>query len=269
MTAEDKSLEVSILWRRDWAPHLFSFRVMRPEGLKFVPGQFVRLGVEGEARVDSSAMVWRAYSVASSPDAAYLEFYSIVVPDGPFSQPLAKRGVGDTIRIDRSVYGFLRTDRFRGGRHLWLLATGTGIAPFMAMLGDDAIWSAYEDIVVVHGVRVANELAYREEIEAFARGATSGSQRGSPDRAARARLHYVPTLTRERVDDLRHGRITTQLANGSLEQSLELAVTPEDSRLMICGNPAMIKEARAMLGERGMTPVRRETPGQFIVENFW
>lgn len=266
MSADVDSVASTILWRRDWAPYLFSFRVPRPEGLVFVPGQFVRLGVEAESDVasdaagDAGAMVWRAYSVASPPLASHLEFYSIVVPDGPFSQPLAKRRVGDTIRVGRSVYGFLRTDRFQGGRHLWLIATGTGIAPFMAMLGDEAIWRSYEDIVVVHSVREEAELAYREEIEALRHDAPT---------QARARLHYVPTLTSGKVEGMRQGRITTQFADGRLERSLGLTIAAHDSRLMICGNPSMIKEMRAMLGARGMTPVRRETAGQFIVENFW
>ena len=261
MNADENSVESKIIWRRDWAPHLFSFRISRPDDLTFVPGQFVRLGVEGE----DGAKVWRAYSVVSSPDAPYLEFYSIVVPEGPFSQPLAKRRVGDAIHLGRSVYGFLRTDRFHDGRHLWLLASGTGIAPFMAMLGDDAIWAAYEAIVVVHSVRMENELAYREEIEAHARNA-GDRQAGAQ---LRAQLHYVPTLTREGVEGMRRGRITTQLADGSLERSLALPIGAERSRLMICGNPSMIKEVRALLGKRNMTPVRRETPGQYIVENFW
>lgn len=257
MSADNQSVEVPIVWRRDWAPHLFSFRVSRPDGLSFVPGQFVRLGVAG----DDGVMVWRAYSVVSGPDAPYLEFYSIVVPDGPFSQPLAKRRAGDTIRIDRSVYGFLRTDRFQGGTQLWLIATGTGIAPFMAILADEAVWSTYRDIFVVHSVRTAGELAYRDQLEAQARGAA--------EEAGRARLHYVPTVTRERVAGMRHGRITAQFADGSLERSLAVSIDADESRLMICGNPSMIKEMRAMLGQRGMTPVRRETAGQFIVENFW
>ena len=265
MSAEDHPTECRIVWRHDWAPHLFSFRVERPEGLTFVPGQFVRLGVAG----NDGAMVWRAYSVVSPPDAPHLEFYSIVVPDGPFSQPLARRGVGDRLSIDRSVYGFLRTDRFQGGKHLWLMATGTGVAPFMAMLADDAAWSAYEHIVVVHGVRMQGELAYREEMEAWARGSHDRAALAHLPAPHRARLHYVPTLTRESVAGMRHGRITTQLADGSLENSLGIAIDAEDSRLMICGNPSMIKEIRAMLGKRGMTAVRRETPGQFIVENFW
>ena len=267
MNAAEDSIASTILWRRDWAPHLFSFRIPRPEGLVFAPGQFVRLGVESESDdgAEAGAMVWRAYSVASPPLAPHLEFYSIVVPDGPFSQPLAKRGIGDAIKLGRSVYGFLRTDRFAGGRHLWLIATGTGIAPFMAMLGDEAIWRTYEDIVIVHSVREQRELAYREEVEAHALDAS----RVLDNLEARARLHYVPTLTGERVEGMRQGRITTQFADGSLERSLGLAIDTNDSRLMICGNPSMIKEMRAMLGARGMTPVRRETAGQFIVENFW
>jgi ferredoxin/flavodoxin---NADP+ reductase len=254
MNADDQAVDRTITWRRDWAPHLFSFRIERPSGLEFVPGQFVRLGVA----TPDGTMVRRAYSIASAPSDPALEFYSIVVPDGPFTQPLARLGVGDTVAIVPIVYGFLRTDRFEGGRHLWLFATGTGIAPFRAMLGDAAVWQRFDEIVLVHSVRTAAELAYRDDIERWAAEPPAGG----------ARLRYLPTLTAE-ATDLSRGRITTLLADGSLERRLDLPISADDSRLMICGNPSMIKEIRALLGARGMTPVRRETPGQYIVENFW
>ncbi len=251
MSGTDRSTACAITWRRDWAAHLFSFRTERPAGLAFVPGQFVRLGIAG----DAGAMVWRAYSIVSPPAASHLEFYSIVVPDGPFTQPLARSTVGDSIRIDPTVYGFLRTDRFDGGRHLWLLASGTGIAPFVSMVEDRSVWRRFEQIVVVHSVRRDDELAYRERFEALVDRPLEGG----------ASLTYLPTLT----GDSRQGRITTRLADGGLEAAAGLPIDSSQSRLMMCGNPSMIRETRALLGARGMTPVRRETPGHYVTENFW
>jgi ferredoxin--NADP+ reductase len=253
--SEDRAIACAITSRFDYAPHLFAFDTRRPAGLQYLPGQFVRLGV----RADDGTTVWRAYSIASGPDEPELHFYSIVVPDGPFTQPLARLAVGDTILVDPTVYGFLRTDRFAGGRHLWLLATGTGIAPFRAMLADAAVWSRFERIVLVHSVRTAAELAYRDAFERWQATPPPGG----------ARLRYVPTLTGDPSSDLCRGRITALLADGRLEAIGGLPMTADDTRVMICGNPSMIKEARALLGARGFAPVRRETPGHYIVENFW
>ncbi len=249
--AAARAVGCRIVERRAWAPHLFSFRVERPPRLDFAAGQFVRLGVAD----DDGALVWRAYSIASGPAEPQFAFYSIVVPDGPFSQPLARLAVGDTVLVDPTVYGFLRVDRFVGGRRLWLLATGTGIAPFRAMLADAATWSRFEEIVVVHSVRTEAELAYRDDIERWA---------GSP-RAGGARLRYRPTLTSGAPD----ARIPALFDSGRLEAEAGRPLDAADDRLMIVGNPSMIRETRAILTARGFAPVRRETPGQYIVENFW
>ena len=235
MSGDDRSTACAITWRHDWCPHLFSFRTERPAGIVFV-------------------------SIASPPAAPYLEFYSIVVPDGPLTQPLAACTVGDAIRIDPTVYGFLRTDRFESGRNLWLLATGTGIAPFLSIVDDSVAWSRFDRIVLVHSVRTSAELAYRERFETLAASATAGA----------ARLTYLPTLTA--ADDgagPARGRITTQLDDGRLEERAGLSIDPGTARLMICGNPSMIKDVRTLLGARGMTPVRRDKPGHYIAENFW
>ena len=244
-----------ITWRHDWAPHLFSFRTVRPAGIDFVPGQFVRLAVPS-AQGDP---VWRAYSIASPPAADHLEFYSIVVPDGPFTQPLSRAVVGDAVLVDPTVYGFLRADRFAGGRDLWLLATGTGIAPFLSMLADAAVWRAFRRIVVVHGVRRPSDLAYRETFEAWA---------DSPP-APGVLLDYRPTLTAEHEAGMLDGRITDLLVDGRLERSVGVDLSTDHARLMLCGNPSMIRQVRVLLGARGFAPVRRDAPGHYISENFW
>jgi ferredoxin--NADP+ reductase len=254
VSPDERAVDCAITWRRDWAPHLFSFGTVRPAGLDFAPGQFVRLGVAGT----DGALVWRAYSIASAPREPELVFYSIVVPDGPFTQPLARLAVGSPLRVDPTVYGFLRIDRFVGGRRLWLLATGTGIAPFRSMLVDAAVWQRFDDIVLVHSVRTTAELAFRDEIERWVEEPPCDG----------ARLHYVPTLTAEQ-GPMARGRITTLLASGELERTTGLPIDADGARLMICGNPSMIRECRALLGARGLAPVRRETAGQYIVENFW
>ena len=252
--SDERAVPCRLTWRRDWTPQLFSFRTVRPAGLRFAPGQFVRLGVRGA----EGSTVWRAYSIVSPPAADELEFYSIVVPDGPFTQPLARLSVGDTILVDPTVYGFLRADRFDEADDLWLVASGTGIAPFVSMLADPAIWRRHRNLVVVHGVRREADLAYREELAA----------RSAPI-AGVARLTYRAALTGERVDDALEGRTTALFADGTLERSVGLPIAKETTRLLLCGNPSMIKEVRAWLVARGLAPLRRDVGGEFISENFW
>lgn len=257
MTAPSRHTSESVTWIHRWAPHLFSFRTTRPADFRFTPGQFARLGLAHIDRADQ--FVWRAYSMASARDADYLEFYSILVPDGEFSIPLARIEVGSSILVDRSVYGFLTADRFENGKDLWMLATGTGLAPFMAMLGDQRVWEDYENLVVVHSVRETRELAYREEIQAL---------RDAPPFTG-AKLHYVPALTREHQASMLEGRITTRIADGLLEARVGLTLEPLRARALICGNPGMVAETRKLLSARGFAPSRRASPGQFVVENYW
>ena len=247
----------TVTWIHYWAPHLFSFRITRPADFRFIPGQFARLGLAHIERTDQ--LVWRAYSMASEREADYLEFYSILVPDGEFSMPLARIDIGSTILVDLSVYGFLTADRFENGKDLWMLSTGTGLAPFVAMFGEERIWNDYDNLIVVHSVRETRELAYRKEIEAL---------RDAP-RFAGAKLHYVPTLTLERSADTLEGRITTRIADGTLEARVGFALEPIRTRALICGNPGMVGETRKLLSARGFAPSRRASPGQFVVENYW
>lgn len=271
---------------RFWTPWLFSLRCTRDPAFKFAPGQFARIGVT--RRADAAAgqaarapepaaatptppaadpIVWRAYSMVSTPDEAELEFYSVLVPEGEFSPALARLVPGDTLHVDCTAYGFLTADRFAGGRDLWLIATGTGLAPFLSILQTPGPWRDYARIVLVHSVRSGAELAYTELIDALpGRFAASGG-------AATAQLTYLPVITRGGAapagSGLLDARVTTLLADGRLEAAAGRTIEPGASRVMLCGNPDMIIATRALLKERGLSPARRAAPGQYAVENYW
>src|SRR3954468_24725245 len=158
MTAADKYTTETITEIRSWTPKLFSFRTTRYRGYRFIPGQFARLGIKRQTP-EGEKIVWRAYSIVSADYDEFLEFYSIVVPGGEFTSTLADLKVGDEILIDKTNYGMLTTDRFVEGRDLWLLSTGTGLAPSISILHDMNTWEQYDNIVLVHGVRHRDELA--------------------------------------------------------------------------------------------------------------
>lgn len=154
----DRFTAEAILAVRPWAPTLFSLRTSRYPGFRFTPGQFARLGV---ARDDGS-IVWRAYSIASATYDEYLEFFSVVIPGGEFTSRLASFRPGDRVLVDKASYGYLTTARFVGGKDLWMLSSGTGLAPFLSILRDPSVWEQYENLILVHSARHAGELAYRD-----------------------------------------------------------------------------------------------------------
>lgn len=256
--AKGKSTLETITAMQWWNERLFTFTVSRASQYAFAAGQYARLGL-----VDGDDVVWRAYSMTSGPADAGLEFYGIVVPDGLFTSRVKTLQVGDRILVEKQPYGFMTADRFTDGSDLWMLSTGTGIGPFISMLRDPYVWQRFERLILVHGVRHADEFAFRTELSAFERQAPEG---------ARARLQVVRSVTRDPVAaDAGHlaGRITTLLENGELERAAGLALNEQASRLMLCGNPDMIEEVRRLLHARGLRPVRRATPGHFVTENYW
>ena len=262
MSADSKFTAEKLLSIRPWAPNLFSFRMTRDPAFDFVPGQFARLGVrrldpDNPKNPSGEKIVWRAYSIASPRDAGFLEFFSVVVPDGEFSSALARLRVGATLYLERINYGFLTLDRFEPARDLWMLSTGTGLAPFLSILGETGNWTRYHNLIVVHSVQYANELAYADELR---------SMRGPPDAA---RLHYVPVVTRQRCTGLLGVRVPTLVESGALETHVGLPIDSVTSRVLICGNPEMISATRKILGTRGLATSRRGNPGQLAVENYW
>lgn len=237
-------------------PSLFTLRTTRDPGFRFTAGQFVRLGV---TKADGST-VWRAYSVVSAPFDEYLDFFSIVVP-GEFTSELSRLRVGDTLMVERQATGYLTLNRFVDGRDLWLLGTGTGVAPFLSILQDFEAWEKFERIILVYSAREARELAYQSLIKEL------GEREYLAEYAHK--LTYLPIVTREQHPGALNGRITTLIENGELERAAGVKLSPEHSRVLICGNPQMVDDTRQLLKKRDMNLSLSRRPGQVAVENYW
>ena len=238
-----------------WNDNLFSFRTTRDASLRFINGQFVMLGLEQEGRP-----LTRAYSIASANHDDFLEFFSIKVTNGPLASKLQHLSVGDAVVVSRKPTGTLVLRDLKPGKNLYLLATGTGLAPFISLIQDPESYERFDKVILVHGVRTVNELAYRDFIteelpkhEYFAD-------------LVQDKLIYYPTVTREPFQN--QGRITHLIENGKLFSDIGLpTLNPAKDRVMICGSPAMIKDCCTLLNERGfkMSPHIGAT-GDYVIE---
>ena len=238
-----------------WNDRLFSFQTTRSQSLRFHNGHFVMLGIE----VDGKPLV-RAYSIASPNHAEHLEFLSIKVPNGPLTSRLQHLKIGDTIFISRKPVGTLVADDLLPGKYLYLLATGTGLAPFMSVIQDPEVYDRFDKVVLVHGVRQVSELAYSEKIQQeLPKDEFLGEMISE-------KLIYVPTVTREPFRT--QGRITTLIQNGELARLTGLPqLNPETDRVMLCGSPAMLDDCCKMLDARGfrISP-HIGAPGDYVIE---
>lgn len=255
--AQARWTEERVLAIRRWTSTQLSFRTTRAPGFRFTPGHYARLGL----MAGEGAMVWRPYSVVSAAYDDYLEFLAILVPQGAFSTALGQVRVGDPLWVDKASYGFLTVDQLAPGRDLWLIASGTGLGPFLSILRDPQVWQRFERLVLVHSVRRTAELAYREEIAALPRQPllVEGS----------ARLVYLPVVTREPGATPLAERIPQLVASGRLEAAAGSPLTVEHARVMVCGNPEMAQTMRQLLRERGFATGRRGITGQMAFENYW
>ena len=237
-----------------WAHNLFSFTMTRPAHFKFTAGQFARIGlmVNGE-------LVVRAYSVVSSPFDENLEFFSIVVPDGAFTSNLQHLEIDDELYLDKTAYGYLTLARYQLplAHDLWLLATGTGLAPFLSMLQDFETWTKYQHIHLIYSVRSTAELAYVDRIQEIAESFGEGH----------TGLKFVPIITRDPNATL-HDRLPVLIENGELEKVVGLSFNPATSHVMLCGNPQMVEDTKDALKQRGLT-MNRRGEGNIAVENYW
>jgi len=259
MSASDKASVETITSIHRWSASLFSFRTTRAANFEFTPGQFSRLGLDS-----GSDIVWRAYSIASAPQDAELEYFAVLVPQGVFSPLLKRIRPGDPILTERASHGFMTATRFtQPGNDLWMLATGTGLGPFLSILQDPQVWHKYHNLILVHGVRHASDLVYQDLLRQLQQ---------HPPPAARARLHLLQSTTganQPSAPNRLHGRITNLLLDGRLEALAGIAISAADSHVMLCGNPDMITETREILHARGLRPNRRAVPGNFLAENYW
>ncbi len=238
---------------RRWTADLWSLRIERPAGFRFQPGHYLRLGLPVET---PASAVWRPYSIVSAPDDEALEIVLVRVPDGAFTSQLARLGEGDPVLLEQAVFGFFLESQLAPGDTLWMLATGTGIGPYVSLLRTPGALDRHRRAVLVHSVRRADELSYRDEIEAAV--AASGG-----------RLHYLPVVTRETVGGTLSGRIPRLIDDRLLQSAADAALEPAGSRVMVCGNPAFTTDMRALLSARGFTPCRRNSPGSMLFEKYW
>ena len=243
-------LDGRVLENRRWTETLFSLRVEAPR-LEFEAGQFVRLALDiGGERVA------RPFSFVNPPQDPVLEFYGVVVPEGPLSPRLARLAAGDALFLAPNPSGFLVLSELPDAETLWLLATGTGIAPFLSILCTEAPWRRYRRVVLAHAARYSRELVYRELIAGFQKERLQG-------------FRYVSFVSRDSAPGSLAGRIPAAIADGRLEQAAGAALSPAGSQVMLCGNPEMLRDAQAALAARGLKKHRRRSPGQVTVESFW
>jgi ferredoxin/flavodoxin---NADP+ reductase len=239
---------------RHWTDRLFSFTATRSPGFRFISGQFTMIGLQVEGKP-----LLRAYSMCSANHEEQLEFFSIKVANGPLTSKLQKLAPGDEILVGAKATGTLIQDNLRPGKVLYLLGTGTGLAPFVSIIKDPDVYERYEHVVLVHGCRFIDELAYGEQI---VNNLLADEFFGE---LAQGKLLYYPTVTRE---PFRHtGRITTLLETGKMQDDLGLPrLNRADDRVMLCGSPAMLEDLHKYLLSQGFEEGNHSHPGDYVIE---
>ena len=278
--SDDKSIRVKVIEVTRWAPTLLSFKVTRPDGFKFTAGQFVRLGIHGKdlqyfaqnhetklitsetqgQPIDLEGYVFRAYSVASSPYDEFIEFFSVVIPEGEFTSKVNHIQVGDSLLLNTTPFGYLTLARYQLPlpNDLWLLATGTGLAPFLSILKTIDVWQQYQRIILVYSARTSQELAYQAEIGSIK------SIYGDNGAA----FVFLPIVTREADYAGEKARVPNLILSGKLTELVGQKLDKERSHVMLCGNPQMVEDTKEALKSIGLT-MNRRGEGNIAVENYW
>jgi ferredoxin/flavodoxin---NADP+ reductase len=246
--------EERVLSVHHWTDKLFTFTTTRDPSLRFSNGHFTMIGL----RVNGKPLL-RAYSIVSANHEEHLEFLSIKVPDGPLTSKLQHMKVGDTIIVGRKPTGTLLIDYLNPGKRLYMLSTGTGMAPFMSIIRDPETYERFEQVILVHGVRNKDELAYHDLLtEHLPAHEFLGEM-------VTSKLRYYPTVTREAYKNM--GRVTTLMESGKLFADLGVPpINPSEDRVMICGSPGMLRDLKLMLEAKGFKEGNTSKPGDFVIE---
>lgn len=241
----------SVLENKVWTERLFSLRLKADDLLPFEAGQFVRLQltVDGEA-IDKS------YSLVNAPNDPILEVFYNTVPDGKLSNALAALKAEDAIHISQPAAGFFTLTQLPTAKNLWMIATGTGLGPYLSMLQTEQAWKQFETITLVHGAPIKAELAYVDLITEI--------KEQHP-----AQFDFISCVSREANPEGLEGRVTTAMESGELEKLADRQISQEDSHVMLCGNHGMINDMKALLEQRGMKPHQRFQPGHYSIEQYF
>lgn len=245
-----KWLEGQVVDQKQWTERLFSVLIDAPVE-PWKAGQFGRIGLH----IDG-ADVMRPYSFVNSPQEQPLEFYYITVDGGPLTARLPHMKAGDKILVAPKASGFLVLAEVPASQNLWLLSTGTALGPFLAICKTEEAWGRFNNIVLVHAVRHAEELSYQDQITAIA------ERRGNA-------FSFVPFVSREDTSYAIKGRVPAAIEQGLLQSRTGVQLLPEKSQVMICGNPEMVKDTQALLEVRGFRRHKRREPGHIHVETYW
>lgn len=235
-----------------WAQGLLTFRMSRPEGFRFSPGHYARLGLQDE----TNGLVWRPFSMVSAPDDSSLEFLAKLVPEGVFSGLLRSVQPGSVIALDPHRFGFLTTSSLKQAQALWMLASGTGLGPFISIVRAAKDLDPFERLVIVHSVRLEEELAYRDELESLSRDAKSS-------------VLYIPIVTREQALNTLGKRIPQLIESGALQDAAQMPLEATHSCVMVCGNPELCADLRALLIGMDFRTTRRGVAGNLAFEKYW
>ncbi|RLV60206.1 ferredoxin--NADP reductase [Parashewanella curva] len=243
-----------VVERIDWNSKLFSLKI-DAELAPFIAGQFIKL-----SEIHDGKRVARAYSLVNPPQSRYLEVLAVEVEEGQLSPVLQSLKVGDDIEVSATAAGFMVLNEIPSdelqGKHLWFLATGTAVGPFISMMETDEPWQRFEKVVLVYGVRAVEDLAYLEQLKSL--------QTKYPDQ-----FKLILSVTRETYAGAISSRIPQAIVSGELEQLAGIEFSSQDSQVMICGNPDMVKDAQQYLFDKGLKKNLRRAPGNITVEKYW
>ena len=246
----EKWVQGEVVDVKHWTETLYSVKVSAPN-VEFIAGQYTKVSLS-----INDQEVARPYSFVNSPNEDILEFYSVSVPNGPLSTAMQKLKEGDNINIGPKGNGFLILNEIPITENIWMLATGTAIGPYLSILKTKDSWTKFKKVILVHAVRYEKELTYQDTIRDIK------DQYGD-------RFIYISYVSREETNTSLRGRIPKDIGNGVLEKEANIQMNPNNTHVMICGNPAMLKDTTVELKKIGLKKHRRSSPGHITTENYW